>query len=149
MKTIIGGIAVIWIIWFVIFVINKITDHFTAPENDQVSIPTNTHRATGCKSFGACQNMHLGKANDAGYDTSQYTFCNACNDFTLRIDNCPSFYPRGCKTGVCAYSDHGKNGPCFCSLYNQPVVTRESCPDYLDFFDTAAGQDLLNSLEKK
>ncbi len=148
MNTIIGGIAVIGIIWFVIFAINKITDHFTAPENDQVSIPTNTHRATGCKS-SLCQHGNLWKAKEAGYDTDQYTFCKACGKYIERTDNCPSFYPFGCNSGFCVYAQQAGNGQCFCSRYNQAVARKESCPYYKDFLSTDEGKDILETLSKK
>ncbi len=103
----------------------------------------------GCKSGGSCQNMHLGKAKDAGYDSDVYTYCKAAGGFVERRASCPNFRAYGCRSGICAYSTQHSRGQCYCRLYKKTVATRESCPGYLDFFNTQEGQGLLDSLQVK
>ena len=138
MKTIIILTLICGAIWFVVETLRQ------RSESSKSAAPAAAPaRASGCKTSLACQHMHLGKAKDAGYDSSQITYCSACNGYTTRIDNCTCFFPRGCQNGICAYANDNKGGQCYCSCYNETVSTRESCPDYRDFFETEIGKSLL------
>ena len=103
----------------------------------------NAEYTMGCATSAACQNMNLRKASAAGYDSSQFTYCNACSGIVKRTRCCSAFYPRGCDNGICAHASVYNNGYCFCEVHGQTVFTKESCQDYIDFFDTAMGQYLI------
>lgn len=97
---------------------------------------------TGCFSSLACQNMDLQKAAQSGYDCKKCTYCKAYEAFVKRSDYCPCFYPRGCINGICAYADSQYDGYCFCKKQGQMVAEKETCPYYMDFFETILGKGL-------
>lgn len=99
----------------------------------------------GCKSTKTCQYMDLGTAKKAGKEEN-IVFCKFCNEFLTRTDDCENYLSHGCANGICANASSNKNGSCFCKHYGRVVQTVESCPHYVDFFDTAEGNDLLASL---
>lgn len=101
--------------------------------------------ATGCKSGKGCQHMDLGKAKNAG-KADNITFCRHCNGFVERRDSCEHYYPRGCASGICSYATQ-KNGAVYCSRYQTTLPAKESCPEYLDFFDTEDGKDIFACLK--
>lgn len=142
MKTIIIIAIVVAVAWFLI---KKLAN--TSSDDSQTGYSNSTPlRPSGCLSSLACQHMNLGKAKEAGYDTTKTTFCRSCNSFVSRIDNCSGFCSKGCESGICAYADNNKGGQCYCKLYKQTVSTRQSCPDYIDFFETSMGKSMLNNL---
>lgn len=102
----------------------------------------------GCKSTKTCQYMDLGTAKKEGKG-EHIVFCKFCNEFLTRTDDCENYLSHGCANGICANASNNKNGNCFCKHYGRTVQTVESCPHYVDFFDTEDGNNLLSALNIK
>ena len=99
---------------------------------------------SGCKSSHACQHSNLGKASKAG-KPSNMTFCQYLSDYVVRRDECDYFLSRGCANGMCNHSNH-HDGVTYCDYYDCNVTPSDSCPDYLDYFDTPDGSAFLNRM---
>lgn len=140
------------IITIACLVLCLIVKRFAKAENSHLSgnnFRMKAEHTMGCATSAACQNMNLRKASAAGYDSNQFTFCNACSGIVKRAKCCSDFYPRGWDNGICAHASAYNSGHCFCEVYGQTVFTKESCLDYLDFFDTVMGQNLIAPSEKR
>lgn len=139
-------------VFVIILVIGFIVVSNSGSETMSSTIPSSTRSpepATGCASSRACQHMNLGEAEANGYDDS-FCFCRAQNTFVKRTDHCSYFHPHGCNNGACTNSTHNHDtGECYCSYYKCNVVPKESCPHYQDFFDTAIGQHLIESIRRE
>lgn len=143
MKTFIIIAVIVGVLWFIIKAFGN-----RSSANESTNNTTAPVRSSGCKTSAACQHMDTKKAKEAGCDATQVVFCRACGDFLTRTDNCPNYYPRGCDSGICSFADNNRGGQCYCKLYNQTVSTRDSCPDYKDFFETDMGKTILQNLRK-
>lgn len=102
----------------------------------------------GCKSTKSCQYMDLGTAKKAG-KSSDIVYCRYCREFLPRTDECDNYLSHGCANGICAHAGKSENGNCFCKYFSHQIQLTESCPHYLDFFDTKEGNNLLDSLNIK
>ena len=100
---------------------------------------------TGCLSSHGCQNMDLGKAERAHYDTRHFTYCKEYEAFVRRSDHCPFFYPCGCRNGICSYAKKHCGETCFCEEKMETVTVKDSCPEYKSFFDAPLGKKLLDN----
>lgn len=100
----------------------------------------------GCATGFSCQNSNLGKASDAGKG-SNMTFCKYYNDYVLRRESCDHFVSYGCANGMCGYARH-ENGSVFCSFYGSTFHPVDSCPDFLDYFETEEGRSVYDVLRK-
>ena len=114
-------------------------------DNNKVKQESDLKPCFGCKSSHACQHSNLGKASKDG-KPSDMTYCMYFSDYVIRRDKCEFFLSHGCANGMCNHANHS-NGVTFCSYYECEVIPSDSCPDYVDFFDTPQGANFLNSFK--
>lgn len=136
---------ILGVISLIIMVILKVVSDVslkrgTSSQNKKIS--------KGCKSTKSCQYMDLGTAKKAGKGPD-IVYCKYCNEFLTRTDECENYLSHGCANGICANACNNERGSCYCKHYGRTVQVAESCPHYVDFFDTEDGNNLLASLNIK